>query len=164
MLCLATRVRVLHSHFTQKSLQTATIGRNQSAGQWERQKGGRRECTNQSRGVNVSILIQIAMAKVVFVAVILEDKGVDFGGGHGSYGGRQSASEKRPGNAGIVYAVITFTRSAGRNLVDLSGHSYLSLILLLRISLLRTICPLPPLFLDLPLLYWHMRNIIDFDS
>ena len=30
-------------------------------------------------------------------------------------------------NAGTVDAVITSPRSAGRNLVDLSGHSYLSL-------------------------------------
>ena len=49
-------------------------------------------------------------------------------------------------------AVITSPRSARRNLVDLSGHSYLSLILLLCVALLRTFHPLPPLFLDLPLL------------
>ena len=54
---------------------------------------------------------------------------------------------------GTVDAVITSPRSAERNLVDLSGHSYLSLILLLRVALLRTIRPIPPLLLDLPLLY-----------
>ena len=56
-------------------------------------------------------------------------------------------------NADTVDAVITSPRSAGRNLVYLSGHNYLSLILLLRVVLLRTIHPLPPLFLDLSLLY-----------
>jgi len=56
-------------------------------------------------------------------------------------------------NAGTVNAVITSPRSAGRNLVDLSRHSYLSLILLLRAAHLRTIHPLPLLFLNLPWLY-----------
>ena len=55
-----------------------------------------------------------------------------------------------PDNAGTVDAVITSSRSAGRNLVDLSGHSYLSLTLLLRVALLRTIHPLSSLFLYLP--------------
>jgi len=62
-----------------------------------------------------------------------------------------------------VDAVITSLRSVERNLVDLSGHSYLSLILLLRVALLKTIHQLPPLLLDLPRLYWH-RNMINFDS
>ena len=60
---------------------------------------------------------------------------------------------KDSGNAGIVDAEITSLRSIGRNLVDLSGHSYLSLILLLCVALLSTIHPLSSLFLDLPLLY-----------
>jgi len=60
---------------------------------------------------------------------------------------------KDPCNAGIVDAVITSPRSAGRNLIDLSVHKYLSLILLLRVALLRTIHSLHPLFLDLSLLY-----------
>ena len=41
---------------------------------------------------------------------------------------------KDPGYVGTVNAVITSPRSAWRNLVDLSGHSYLSLILLLRVT------------------------------
>jgi len=60
---------------------------------------------------------------------------------------------KDPGNAGTVDTVITSPRSAGKNLVDLSGHSFLSLILLLSVALLRTIHPLPLLFLDLLRLY-----------
>ena len=56
---------------------------------------------------------------------------------------------KSIGNAGTVDTVITCPRSAGRNLIDLSGHSYLSLTLLLRVTL-RTI---RPLFLELPQLY-----------
>ena len=60
---------------------------------------------------------------------------------------------KNLGNADIVDAVITSPRSAERNLVDLSGHSFLSLNLLLRVALLRTIHPLSSLFLDLSQLY-----------
>ena len=60
---------------------------------------------------------------------------------------------KALGTAGTVDAVITSSRSAERNLVDLSGHSYLSLILLLYVALLRTIHPLTLLFLSLPQLY-----------
>ena len=54
---------------------------------------------------------------------------------------------KDPDNVGTVDAVITSRRSAERNLVDLSGHSYLRLILLLRVVLFRSIYPLSPLFL-----------------
>ena len=53
------------------------------------------------------------------------------------------------GNASTVDAIITSPRSAERNLVNLSGHNYLILILLLRVTLLRTIHSLL-LFLDLP--------------
>jgi len=60
---------------------------------------------------------------------------------------------KDPDNAGTVDTVITSLRSAGRNLVDLSGHSFLSLILLLLVALLRIIRPLSSLFLDLLWLY-----------
>jgi len=56
-------------------------------------------------------------------------------------------------NADTVDTVITSPRSAGRNLIDLNGHNYLSLILLLHVPLLGTIDPPPPLFLDLSLLY-----------
>ena len=63
------------------------------------------------------------------------------------------ALRKTIGNAGTVDAVITSPKNIGRNFVDLSEHSYLSLILLLRVALLETIYPLPPLFLDLPQLY-----------
>jgi len=60
---------------------------------------------------------------------------------------------KDPGNVGTVDVVITSSRSAGRNLIDLSGHSFLSLTPLLRVALLKTIRPLPPLFMNLPRLY-----------
>ena len=53
-------------------------------------------------------------------------------------------------NASTVDAVIISPRSARRNSVDLSGHSYLSLTLLLRVALLRTIHSLSSLFLYLP--------------
>ena len=67
-------------------------------------------------------------------------------------------------NAGTVDAVITSPRSVGRNLVDLSGHNYLTLILLLRVALLKTIHLLPPLLLELPRLYCYKKSMIDFDS
>ena len=51
---------------------------------------------------------------------------------------------KALGNISTVDAVITSPSSAGRNLVNLSGHNYLSLTLLLHVALLRTIHPLPP--------------------
>jgi len=56
-------------------------------------------------------------------------------------------------NVDTVDAVITSPRSDGRNLVDLSGYNYLSLILLLRVALFRTIHLFLSLFLDLPELY-----------
>jgi len=60
---------------------------------------------------------------------------------------------KDPGNTDTINAIITSPRSVGRNLVDPSGHNFLSLIPLLRVALLRTIRPLSLLFLDLPRLY-----------
>jgi len=88
-------------------------------------------------------------------------RGRDFGGrGHGFVEvdvARMEADRvplrKDPSNAGTVNAVITSLRSAGRNLIDLSGHTFLSLTPLLRVAHLRTIRPLSPLFLDLPRLY-----------
>ena len=64
-------------------------------------------------------------------------RGRDFGGrGRGfvggkrvSYEGTQSAFEKTPCNICIVDIVIMSLKSAGRNLVDLSGDSYLILFL-----------------------------------
>ena len=94
------------------------------------------------------------MAEVMVVVAILEDKDVDLlEVGVARMEVDRVPLRKDPNNAGTVDAVITSPRSAGRNLVDLSGHSYLSMILLLRVALLRTIHPLPPFFLDLPLLY-----------
>jgi len=91
---------------------------------------------------------------VVVVTAILEDEDVDLLEVNVA---RMEATRvplrKVLSNADTVDAVITSPRSAGRNLVDLSGHNYLSLILLLHVVLLRTIHPLPPLFLDLPQLY-----------
>jgi len=89
----------------------------------------------------------------VFVAAILEDKDMDLLEVDVA---RMEADRvplrKNPGNASTVDAVITFLRSAGRNLVELSRNNYLSLTLLLRVELLRTIRPLPPLFPDFSLL------------
>ena len=66
---------------------------------------------------------------------------------------------KAPDNVGIVDVVITYQKSVMRNLVDLSGHNYLILVLLpcvvLRIHLL---------FLILPRLNCRRRNMIDSDS
>jgi len=91
---------------------------------------------------------------VVVAAAILKDKDVDLLEGDVA----RMESDRVPlrkalDNAGIVDAVITSLRSAGRNLIDLSEHSYLSLIILLRVALLKNIHPLPPIFLDLPQFY-----------
>jgi len=59
--------------------------------------------------------------------------------GYGSYGGRQSASEKGHGNIRIVDVAITSPKSAKRNLDVLSGHIYLSLVLLPHVILLKIV-------------------------
>ena len=96
------------------------------------------------------------MAEVVVVVVILEDEDVDVDLLEVDVA-RMEADRvplrKTFSNASTVDVVITFPRSARRNSIDLSGHSYLSLTLLLCIALLRTIQPLPPLFLNLSQLY-----------
>jgi len=69
---------------------------------------------------------------------------------------------KVSGNAGTVDVVITSPRNAERNLVDLSGHNYLSLILLLCVALLIYSSTSSAIFG--PRLYWHRRSMIDFDS
>jgi len=105
------------------------------------------------------------VAEVVIVAAILKDEDVDLlEVDVARMEECRVPMRKDPSNAGMVNAVITSLRSAGRNLVDLSGHNYLNLILLLCVALLRTIHPIPPLFLDFSLLYWHMRSMIDFDN
>ena len=71
---------------------------------------------------------------------------------------------KVPDNAGTVDKVITSPRSVGRNLFDLSEHSYLSLILLLRVALLRTIHSLPPLFLGSFTVVLTQMSMINIDS
>ena len=65
---------------------------------------------------------------------------------------------KAPDNVGIVDVVITSLKSGRRNLVDLSGPNYLSLILLPHVILLMS---LHLLILALPLL---CRSMIDSDS
>ena len=105
--------------------------------------------------------LHLPLSKSAMVSGRGRDRGRDFGergrgfigSERGSYGFRQGASEKGPRNAGTVDAIIIFLRSVERNLIDLSGHSYPSLILLLRVTLLRNIHPLSPLFLNLPQLY-----------
>ena len=59
------------------------------------------------------------------------------GGGRGSYGA--VPLRKNPDNADTVNAVITSPRSVRRNLINLSRHSFLSL---LHVTLLKTIRPL----------------------
>ena len=67
---MAARIRVSHSQFTQKSLQTATIGRNQNASLSERDgKRGRKGCTYQIRGVDVPMPSEIAMTDLPLTIV-----------------------------------------------------------------------------------------------
>ena len=72
------------------------------------------------------------MVEAVVMATILEDKDVDLLNVNVA---RMEAERvplrKDPGNACTVDAIITSLRSVEKNLVDLSGHSYLSMILLL---------------------------------
>jgi len=112
-------------------------------------------------GADVSSTPSIEQSAMVSGRGCGRDRGHDFGGrgrgfigsGRGLYEGRQSASEKGLRQASTVDAVNTSPRSVERNSVNLSGHNYLSLTLLLCVALLRTIHPLPPLFLHLPQLY-----------
>ena len=82
------------------------------------------------------------MVEVVVAAVILEDEDMDplemdviF-----------MEADKVPLRKDLMDAVITSPRSVGRNLVELSGHNYLILILLPRVVLLRTLHPSSWLF------------------
>ena len=103
----------------------------------------------------------MAEVVVVVVATILEDENVDsLEMGRESYGSKQNASEKGPGNVGIVDVGITFLKSAERNLDVLNRHIYLILVLLPRVVLLRVHL----LFLALSRLYWRRRSMIDSDS
>jgi len=63
-------------------------------------------------------------------------------------------------NVGLVDVVITSPKSVGRNLIDLIRHSYLILVLLLRVVLLRI---LHLLFLTFSLLYYRRRSKVDSD-
>ena len=101
-----------------------------------------------------SLLWFLAVAVVVAETAILEGEDVDLL----EVDVARMVAHKVPlrkalHNVDTVDAVITYPRSVRRNLVDLSGHSFLSLTLPLRVALLRTIYPLPPLILDLSQLY-----------
>ena len=63
-------------------------------------------------------------------------------------------------NVGLVDVVITSPKSVERNLIDLIRHSYLILVLLLRVVLLKI---LHLLFLTFSLLYYRRRSKIDSD-
>jgi len=67
---------------------------------------------------------------------------------------------KAPGNVDIVDVAITSLKSAGRNLDRLSGHSYLILVLLPCVVLLRVV---HLLFLTLSRLYCRKKSMIDSD-
>ena len=93
--------------------------------------------------------------------------GRDFGGhksferGHGSYGGRQSGSDKGPRKCRHMGGIITSIRSVGRNLVTLNGYDWLILTLLPLVILLMLFKP--PL-LVLPLWYFHRQSMIGCTS
>jgi len=59
---------------------------------------------------------------------------------------------KAPSNVGLVDVVITSPKSVERNLIDLIRHSYLILVLLLRVVLLKI---LHLLFLTFSRLYYR---------
>ena len=69
------------------------------------------------------------MAEVVVITVILEDQDVDpFEVDMVLMEAEGVPLSKDPDNVGTVDAVITSLKSAERNLIDLSGQSYLILI------------------------------------
>ena len=121
-----------------------------------------------STGFEASSAPSIEQSVMIFGSGRGRGRGRDFGGrgrrfiggGCGSYGSRQSAFEKAPSNVGIVDLAITSPKSAGRNLNVLSGHSYLILVLLPYMVLLKVHL----LFLTLPWLNCRRRSMIDSDS
>jgi len=46
-----------------------------------------------------------------------------FGGGRGSYSGRQTVGDKGPGSVSTAEGISTSLRSVGKNLVTLNGHN-----------------------------------------
>ena len=85
----------------------------------------------------------------MIVAAILEDEDVDLLKVNvARIEANRVPLRKDPGNTGTVDAVITSSISARRNLNGLREHDFLSLIPLLCVTLLKTIRPLLPLFLD----------------
>jgi len=80
----------------------------------------------------------------VIVGPILEHEDVDLLEVNVARMEADSTSEKGPQQCRHCERSNHISRSAGRNLVDLSGYNFLSLIHLLRVALLGTIHPLPP--------------------
>ena len=101
------------------------------------------------------------MAEVAAATTILEDKDVDpLEVDAVLMEADRVPLRKTPDNVGIVDIVIISLKSAGKNLVDLSGHSYPSLILLPRAVLLRS----PRLLIRALSQLYCRRSIIDSDS
>jgi len=104
--------------------------------------------TTFSRVMQISTSSDVSSAPSIEQSVMISRHGRDH---DRDFGGRERGSvrgvdlmeadkvslRKASCNIGIMDVVITSPKSAGRNLVDLSGHSYLSLILLPRVLLLR---------------------------
>jgi len=94
--------------------------------------------------MRVSTGADISSAPSIEQSVMISGRGrgrghcCDFGGrGLGLMEADRVPMRKDPGNVGIMDALITSLRNAGRNLVDLSGHIYLILVLQPRVVLLR---------------------------
>ena len=121
-----------------------------------------------------SSVLRVSIGADIFSAPSIEQSVMISGCGRGRdhccyFGGRELGlmeadrvpMRKDPGNVGIIDALITSLRNAGRNLVDLSGHIYLILVLLTRVVFFRV---LHLLFLTLPRLYCRMRSMVDSNS
>jgi len=75
---------------------------------------------------------------VVVVAMILEDKDMNsLKVNMDPMEANKVSLRKAPDNVGIVNVVITSLKSAEKNLIHLSGHNYLVLVLLPCVVLLR---------------------------
>jgi len=131
-----------------------------------------------SRGYAISTEADISSAPSIEQSAMISGldrsraRGRDFGGRErrfvggecDSYGGKQSSSEKelwqcRYGSRNNHISEKCWEKFYRAEWTQLSESDSTA-----PLALLRTIYPLPPLFLNLSLLYWHIRNIIDFDS
>ena len=103
--------------------------------------------SNETDGFSTPFIEQSVIvserAEIMVVAVILKDEDVDpLEVDVVLMKADKVPLRKDPGIVDTMDTVITSSKSAERNLVNLSGHNYLILILLPRVIILRSLHPL----------------------